>query len=210
MEEESYLYKETEYLKVFPEIEEVFEKDVEIYKKWVLPLCSIDLSIINSLWSDKIYAIYFNNDPYNPDPAMLASFNEYNNEYMISFKLVDGKYELNTSFDYFRLTEDWTHWHKQGMESYQIAKKRFKEKGFLNPYEEGTNYSTTDSYYLVADLGKFPEDLPMSFPLDPDGNKMEFICRLETGHYVDDFCDEEMYIFYSPKHKLVVQSGYIT
>src|SRR6218665_2269010 len=205
-------YKETEFLKLFPEIEDVFEKDLEVYRKWVLPLCSIELRLINPEWTGKIFAVYFNNDPYNRDPAMLASFNQYNNDYTMSFKIVNGKYELSTSLDYFLLSDDWVEYYEDGLECYAFAKKRFKEKGILNLLDENSSYYTEEySNPFIKNLGRKPAWLQTEqTPLDPDGNPMTFIAQLNTGDYIGDGCDEEMYIFYSHEHQLVVQTGQIT
>ncbi|MNL57412.1 hypothetical protein D3C87_1809710 [compost metagenome] len=42
-------------------------------------------------------------------------------------------------------------------------------------------------------------------PLDPDGNQMVFIAQYNTGKISSDYCEKEIYLFYSDKHRLAVQ-----
>ena len=47
-------------------------------------------------------------------------------------------------------------------------------------------------------------------PLDPDGNPMTFITEVETYGFCPDSCDKKIFMFYSHKHKLVVELYQIT
>lgn len=182
---------------IFPEIEEVFETDLDKCREFFFPVCSIALSDINEAWGDdKIHLIQFNEDPYNQDTAKY--FTDYCKDCMISFELRNGKYKFQTDFGFFTPTEDWKEWQEKTKETYFESKSRFREMG---------------STFGIANvpIGGEPDWWQADeTPLDPDGKPMTFITEFETDSICDDSCDKKIFLFYSHQHRLAVQLYQIT
>lgn len=185
-----------DYIKMFPEPADVFADRVEEHSKFLFPLFSINLSHINPQWSGYVHMVQFNEDPYNT--GTVDTFNEYCKDCMIGFDVIDGKYSFKTSFKYFDLTEDWTEWFEKTQSSYLATRNNFKDKGVLvDPH--GNHLQSVGHFGGVPEWTQSDET-----PFDPDGNPMTFIAKVYTGDYTDDFCDKDIYLFYSDKYKLAV------
>tara|TARA_B100000683_G_C12209185_1_gene440008 strand:- start:22 stop:618 length:597 start_codon:yes stop_codon:yes gene_type:complete len=184
-------------IKLFPEINEIFTDKFEENRKVFFPICSIKLKAINKDWGDEyIHLVQFNEDPYNREPVKY--FTDYCKDTMFSFDLINGKYKFQTNHGYFDLTEDWIDLYNDTKRTYQEAKDQFKKNG---------NTFGIDLIKLGGEPGWWQAD---ETPLDPDGNKMEFITEFESDSICDDGCDKKIFLFYSPKHKIAVQLYQIT
>jgi hypothetical protein len=184
------------YISMFPSPEEVFARDVEEHSRFLFPVFSIDISHINKNWKGKLHMLQFNEDPYNE--ATVPSFTDYCKDCMIAFDVIDGKYSFKTDFNYFSVTPDWEEWLEKTKQTLAETKKRFLETGELTtPHgSDGT---------IFEQIGGEPEWIQSDeTPDDPDGNPMDFIARIYTGNYTDDYCAKDTYLFYSDKHKLAV------
>ncbi|MCF8716421.1 hypothetical protein JM658_16455 [Joostella atrarenae] len=185
------------HIELFPDIESIFKENLDKNAEVFFPVCSIDLGVINKEWkNEKIHLIQFHEDPYNTETAKY--FNDYCKDNMISFSLENGKYKFNTDFGYFDLTDDWKEYYEETKISYNKSKTEFKENGKSFNLEN-----------LI--IGGEPEWWQSDeTPLDPDGNPMTFITELETYGFCPDSCDKKIFMFYSHKHKLVVELYQIT
>lgn len=176
----------------FPELNFVFNENTESLKNVFFPALSIRLSVINKDWGDGfIHLIQFNEDPYNRETVKY--YNEYCKDNMLSFSLEHGKYTFNTDLKFLDVTEDWRRYLEETKISYLSSKAKYENTG------EAFNLS---DFQLGGEPGWWQSD---STPLDPDGNPMTFITEMETHPFCPDSCDKKIFLFYSHKHKLVVQ-----
>jgi hypothetical protein len=184
------------YLKMFPDPTEVFADRIEEHTKFLFPLFSIELNKINPLWSGQLHMLQFNEDPYNTENA--DTFNEYCQDCMMGFDIINGKYSFKTDFRYFDLTPDWVEWFNLTKSTYEKTKQKFKDEGeLMNKYDVSSS--------ILEQIGGEPNWVQSDeTPNDPDGNPMTFIAQVNTVNYTDDFCDKSIYLFYSDIHKLAV------
>lgn len=190
------------YIRMFPEPPEVFAGKIEEHAKVLFPLFTVHLNKINPSWNGQVHMLQYNEDPYNESTT--DTFNDYCKDYMIGFDVIDGKYMFKTDFRYFDLTSDWNKWFEKTRSTYNQTKQLFKETGNLisprgNPVEP------------FVQIGGEPEWVQTDeTPVDPDGNPMTFIARVDSGDYTSDFCEKDIYLFYSDTHKLAVMIYQIT
>ena len=93
------------YLKVYPPNEDVFAQPVELYARHLLPLLSIDLSVINPDWQGWVHLL---NTVEPEDEIVGKSTQPFHNYFLrenwVGFHLNEaGKYELLGDFRYFVL-----------------------------------------------------------------------------------------------------------
>lgn len=175
----------------------VFSANVDEHSKYLFPLFSIDLRIINPLWNETLHILDFNEDPYNI--KTVETFNEYCKEEMIAFEVIEGKYKFMTSFNYFDLTPDWQEWFEETKSNYYRIKKYYDENGSLPDKSNG------ESPNIYEQIGGEPDWIQHdATPIDPQGNKMTFICRVYTGYYTDYSCAKYIYLFYSDSCNLAI------
>lgn len=178
-------------VKPFPEISEIFSDDLEQIKEILFPICSIDLSYVNRKWTGKIYLLQFNEDPYNPETVIY--FNQYCKASTLGFIVNNSKYKFDANLHYFDVTPQWQEWLELTKSTYLESKRLFQVKGkkfWMN---------------FIVPGGKprwLQED---GTPLDPDGNPMIFIAQYDSSNICKDYCEKEIYLFYSDKHKIAVQ-----
>lgn len=185
------------HITLLPEPIMVFFENVEEHSKYLFPLFTIDLRIINPLWNEKLHMLDFNEDPYNI--KTVETFNEYCREEMIAFEVIEGKYKFMTSFNYFDLTPDWQEWFEETKSNYYRIKKYYDENGSLPDKSNG------ESPNIYEQIGGEPDWIQHdATPLDPQGNKMTFICRVYTGNYTGYSCAKDIYLFYSDSCNLAV------
>jgi len=165
-------------------------------QNFFLPLLSIDLSVLDPTWIGKISFVY----------------NEHNTEGGVSFRLdQDGKYVFlgESVFD------------EDDMAS------RDRRKGFWQLVDAAVD---SVSHQNISDVmatlhavekrdGLESRSLaPKNFiggapcwtqhdetPKDPDGDGMIFIGQIVAMDFSDEVGDKDLYLFYSPKHRLVTQ-----
>jgi hypothetical protein len=176
----------------FPDLSFVFKENTETLKNMFFPALSIRLSSINKDWGNGfIHLIQFNEDPYNRDTVKY--YNEYCKDNTISFTLDDGKYTFNTDLRFLEVTEDWKKYLEETKTAYLNSKAKYESTGQA--------FNLAD-FQLSGKPGWWQRD---STPIDPDGNPMTFITEMETYPFCPDSCDKKIFLFYSHKHKLVVQ-----
>lgn len=92
----------TDLIKIFPEYEDVFYDDIENHKKYFLPICSVNLKIIDPA-EDQWLHIVSVKEIY--DGCVGEDTPEYHTEYtkadMFGFDVIDGKYKFDADWNYF-------------------------------------------------------------------------------------------------------------
>jgi hypothetical protein len=168
-------------LKLCPSIEGVFNDQLDENSKHFKPLASIDLSIIDKSWKGQVFVVYFNDDPYCEESAKYL--NDFCDGNKVSFDIISGKYKFKADFNYFLTTDDWKKWLEMGDKSYGDFLERLKTEE-INPIE------------FIFGLNEKPEWIQADeTPLNSKGKKMKFICQMDSGDIVDDYC-ERRFIFF--------------
>lgn len=178
-------------IKLCPDISEVFYDQLDEYRKYFKPLASIDLSLVDKKWTGTIFIVYFNDDPYCEEASQYL--NDDCDGTKVTFDIVNGKYKFKADFGYFKTNEDWKEWLEMGDRSY----KEFAEEQKVNP---------VNPREIIQNLNKKPVWVQSDeTPLNSKGKKMKFICQMSSGDIVDDYCEEEIFLFYDPADKIAVQ-----
>lgn len=188
-----------DYIQMFPEVQDVFADKIEEHANVLFPLFSIDLKQINKSWDGRLHLLHFNEDPYNEETV--SSFNTYCKDRMFAFDVVDHKYSFKTDFKYFDLTPDWVEWFEKTKTIFNKARSYYLENEVLPKSPYGVESIPFEQIGGKAEWIQGDET-----PLNPDGNPMTFICRVNTANYTsEDMCPKVIYLFYCDKHKLAVQ-----
>jgi hypothetical protein len=178
-------------LKLCPAIADVFYNEHEQYSKHFKPLAEIDLSLINQAWIGKIFVVYFNDDPYCEESVKYL--NDFCDGDKVTFDIIEGKYKFKADFGYFITNEDWKEWLLKGNSSYNEFLKKLKTVEI-------------DPASLIMNLGEEPDWIQSDeTPLNSKGQKMQFICQMDSGDIVEDFCEEMIYLFFDPIDQVAVQ-----
>ncbi len=178
-------------VKLCPNISEVFLNNLEENRKHFKPLASIDLSIIVKNYNGKIFLVYFNDDPYCVESSNYL--NEYCDGEKVTFDIVDGKYKFKADFGYFLTNEDWKEWLEKGDKSYSEFLEKLKNED-INSEEFIKNLHGTPDWIQDENV-----------PLNSKGKPMKFICQMSSYDIVNDYCGEEIYLFYDDEGKVAVQ-----
>ena len=178
-------------LKLCPDINDVFYDQLDEYRKHFKPLASIDLSLIDKKWSGQIFVVYFNDDPYCEESRKYL--NDDCDGTKVTFDILDGKYKFKANFGYFITNEDWKEWLEMGDKSY-------------NEFLEGQKIKAFNPKGLIQNLNKKPKWLQSDeTPLNSKGQKMKFICQMDSGDIINDFCEEVIFLFYDSIDNVAVQ-----
>lgn len=178
-------------LKLCPNISEVFYDQLDENRKHFKPLASIDLSLIDKKWSGQIFVVYFNDDPYCEESVKYL--NDDCDGDKVTFDIIDGKYKFKADFGYFITNDDWKEWLEMGNKSY-------------NEFLEGQKVNATNPSGLIQNLNKKPKWLQSDeTPLNSKGKKMKFICQMSSDDIVNDYCGEEIFLFYDQVDNIAVQ-----
>ena len=106
---------------------------------------------------------------------------------------------LATDMDFMKVSDKWQQWLNTTKEQYFSAKE---------------HYNTPDNiidYQKKIQIGGYPRWVQANdTPIDKDGQQLHFIGAFYTANFVSDFCAKDIYVFYNPKEKTVVQIYQIT
>ncbi len=137
-----------EFIRPFPEPEDVFAGQIDKHAEHLLPLVSVNLGMINNDWEGWIHFV----SPIEPYDGCVGEdtqpfHNYYTRENYISFKLKDNRYEFNGDFQYFFLEndegsnfvreayashrEDLKKHYTKTRQNFQKSKNQYKEYGAL-------------------------------------------------------------------------------
>ncbi len=179
-------------IELFPAIETVFAGDFEENKKHFMPIATIDLASIDKLLTGKIHLVYYNNDPYCEETLEFS--NDFCDDYKASFDIIDGKYKFKAEFGFFKTNEDWVEWLEKGRKSYAENSKKYRN-------EHGLEISE-----VIKNLGGNPHWMQSDeWPSNQQGEKLTFVCQVWSGDFVNDYCEEEIFLFYDKTNQIAVQ-----
>ena len=175
----------------FPKIEDVFYQDIELCDKHFYPLVTIELSVVDKNMNGHIHVVYSNNDPYSEESMKYYTDNCNNDS--LAFDMVDGKLKFKGDFGYFKTNEDWIEWLEKGRRSFLETKEKYSN-------------GALDLSHTVNNLGLGPDwQQEENWPVNQNGEKLKFICQVWSGDFVEDYCEEEIFVFYDETDKRLVQ-----
>lgn len=90
-------------MKLFPEPSDVFSSKIDEHREFLLPLATLDLSMINKSWSGDIHFV----QPIEPWDGVVGEdttphHNYYCRQNWLGYKLVDGRFELLADVLFFQ------------------------------------------------------------------------------------------------------------
>lgn len=139
------------YLKVYPNPEDVFTSPTDRYFHHLLPLISIDLSMVNAKWQGWVHML----NPCEPHDGLLGEYTEAHHNYYcrsnwIGFHLnEDNKYELLSDWQYFLLENDMNDLATQYSQSFvDISIKELREQYIL----QHEVYTKSKAHYVEHQL----------------------------------------------------------
>jgi hypothetical protein len=95
------------YIKVFPDYEDVFYDDLENHKKYFLPLVSVNLRFI---LTDKYQWLHFVSVKEIYDGRVGENTSAHHTDYsrcdMLGFDVIDGKYKFDAAWEYFTVSTE--------------------------------------------------------------------------------------------------------
>lgn len=87
---------------VFPSAEDVFFENVEKHEKYLLPLLTLDLKSIDSELEGPIHFV-LPQEPFDNIGFETKKYHTYYSRYnWVAYKVIDGKYKLETDFNFFQ------------------------------------------------------------------------------------------------------------
>lgn len=218
------------YLTLLPENEAVFAPESAFLAKHLLPLVSIDLSVINSDWQGKVHLI----NPIEPYECYIGSettefADEFANENWFILQLDEkNHYKWLGNPNYFQLEnpdcDDELKQHSQQMhQDYLKVKARFKETGKITSsssieYKSNTPTTLLDQLGGEVDCGNWCSPIDQFFDLkiinedtdeqevhvyDREGKRYYFIAGVAGWEYYCHGADWIM-MFYQPETKRVL------
>lgn len=128
------------HIRPFPAYEDVFEGDVERYRKHFLPILSLNLQCLfpgEDQWLHFVSVKEIYDGSVGEETA--SEHRPYTKDDMLGFDVVNGKYRFEADWNYFLLEQEPEH--ETLIEAYAdnerdfMARKRFyEEKGHIFPY----------------------------------------------------------------------------
>ena len=95
------------FIKIFPEYQDVFYDDLENYRKYFLPLCSINLKFFSQ---DKDQWLHFVSVKEIYDGRVGENTTAFHTDYtkcdMFGFDIIDGKYKFDGKWEYFTVSTE--------------------------------------------------------------------------------------------------------
>lgn len=94
-------------IKIFPEYEDVFYDDIENHKKYFLPICSINLKLIDPQDDTWLHMVSVKE---LFDGQIGSSTSQYHTRFtkadMVGFDVIDGKYKFDADWNYFTFSKE--------------------------------------------------------------------------------------------------------
>jgi Leucine-rich repeat (LRR) protein len=174
--------------KLFPPISEVFYENIEENQQHFMPLATISLAAIDENLDGQIHLVYYYHDPYCE--AAGKSYNEFIDNYLGTFDIIEGKYKFKTDFNFFAVNPENLAYKQEEMESYQKQVK----KNRLTPSR------------VVERLGKKPKGLyEESYPKDEQGENLLFVCQVNMLNFIKTSHGADIFLFYDKKNQRAIQ-----
>ena len=226
------VYHPQPYLTPYPDPQSVFAEPVSRYHKHLLPLVSIDLSIVDPGWTGKIHLLH----PLEPcDDCIGYGANDFYTDYLcynwLGFQLnYEDRYELLGDFEYFLAErpngpEPHPGQRDELLEFYVTDRKAFEatRANFSKRHEltgvcksDGTP-STNATYPMLEQIGGTVNGSATSYgdgvkiddtdpedvvPLTPDGVRFRFVAAVSSWFY--GVSSSRIYLFFEPKDRLAL------
>lgn len=172
----------------FPHFDEVFSFGQEGFKKFLWPLCTLDLSKVNKKWSGLVHLIYYYDDPYTQERQVEKCYNDLNGLQKIGFMLKGNKYKLTTNLSYFDMSQDWKEYFESARDAFTDTINYVKKNELVNLSE--------------IKIGGKPEWIQGDETPEYKGNKMDFVAQFSAYNIADTGV---FYLFYSPLDDVCVQ-----
>lgn len=175
-------------IKLFPPIDEVFYENTEENQKYFMPLATISLAAIDETLAGQIHLVYYYHDPYCETAG--KSYNDFCDNYLGTFDMIDGKYKFKTDFNFFAVNPENLAYKQEEMESYQKQAK----KNRLTPSR------------VVERLGKKPKGLyEESYPKNEQGENLLFICQVNMLNFIQTWQAADIFLFYDKQNQRAIQ-----
>lgn len=170
------------------------------------PLCSLNLKLLDSKLPDIIlHLVHFNDDPYESTRV----FNEYCDDYKVTFDLVKNKYVFKGGKEYFNHSQDWKQWIDRTHADYEGVLADYKETGLLlRRYSDSDNIVKEEIFTKVGGIAISRLMKMDNYPINDSGEEFIFVAE----YYACHFCkhDAKIYELYFDikSSKVVLQWAY--
>lgn len=128
-----------QFIKPFPEYEDVFYENLVQHKKHFLPICSINLQYVDSEWNEWIHIVSAKEIYDGCVGESTRQFHTaFTKEDMLGFDIIDGKYSFEADWRYFDIeqnpAEPEEDAYKRNEIDYKCRKEYFQRNQKLYPY----------------------------------------------------------------------------
>jgi hypothetical protein len=185
-------------IELFPEFDKVFNEDSELELSFFLPLCSINLQIVNKSWSGKAHFIHlYKSQSDKVDSNSLI--NEYGDYNVTLFTSYGETISYNGDNKAFELTNDeLSYWEKV-----RLNYKRNKELKDSN-FDQFLNQRRITIESIVRQVGDSPMWVQSDeTPNSNNGEEIFFIGQLNVNSLIDE--GGWIFLFYCPQKELLIQ-----
>lgn len=205
-----------EFIRVFPEYEDVFAQDVALCKEHFLPICSINLQCIDSEYNQWLHFV----SPKEIYDGCLGQNTEaFHTAYckmdMIGFDIIGDKYRFEADWNYFEITSQRNQATKMSnLQATQLFRSKLNQfesqeavKDWVSSLGEGVRSSITSKliskFVFLTNSDSDPElvkstlDLLENQALQADNDSLEGAYKLNTDTYqlAKDFYKKHQVIY---------------
>jgi hypothetical protein len=175
-------------IQLFPPISEVFYENTEENEQYFMPLANISLAAIDETLEGQIYLVYYYHDPYCETAG--ESYNDFCDNYLGTFDIIDGKYKFKTDFNFFAVNPE----NEQYRQDEQVSYQQQAKKQRLTPSR------------VVERLGKKPKGLyEENYPKDEQGENLLFICQVNMLNFIQTWQATDIFLFFDKKNQRAIQ-----
>ena len=204
------------YLHPFPTAEDVFSRDVDLHRKHLIPLISIDASFVDPSWSGRLHVVA-------PKESFDGMVGEYCREFhtetckddVLGFRVSpDGKYEFLADFRYFLvergirpdsprflpgLLDDIIENYENVEKSFSKTRAHFEATGCLNP-NPGRQPDRKDAWIAITNEFRpyNAENLKQIA-----GNELRLVART-TGYSYYDGGPSRLHLYFEPISRIAI------
>ena len=204
------------HLHPFPDPENVFSRDVELHRKHLIPLISIDASLIDSSWSGQLHFV-------PPKESFDGLVGEHCPEFhtetcsydVLGFRVdEDGKYEFLADFRYFLVErgvtpdsprylpgflEELVEHYETAEENFSKTRAHFASTGNLNP-NPSRQPDRSDPWGTVSkELKAYNAEKLQNI----GGNELQYVCRVTAYSYYDGG-PSRLHLYFEPVARIAV------
>ena len=206
----------TRHIYPFPDASEVFSADISRHRKHLLPLLSIDASLVNGAWSGRLHMV-------SPKESFDGMVGEHCPEFhtelctndLLAFKVDDdGRYAFMTDFQYFLtergvkdnspaylagLLEEVSEYYENVEVEFKKTRENFKNSGYLNP-NSSRQSDRKDAWLMIGDEPSFYNN---AAPVLKNGKKLYFVCQTNGFSYYSGG-PSSLKLYFEPTEKIAV------